>query len=83
MAAVPHQDTASLGIHQWQCRVCGYERFHRVVVPKGNNTYYTTQFHACSRCSVMFLLPASFNALNPAPTVDVRTVTEFRIPRRT
>jgi hypothetical protein len=63
----------------WQCRVCGYDRFFRVVVPRPNNKTYATQFFDCSKCQVMFFNPASFNALNDKPVVDVLPSREFRI----
>jgi hypothetical protein len=66
-------------IAQWMCRICGYERYYQVVVSKGNNQYYRTQFYACSSCRVMFHCPASFNAHNTEPVVDVRPSQEFRI----
>jgi hypothetical protein len=40
---------------QWRCRVCGFERYHRVAVLKKNGQRYETAFFACSGCSVMFL----------------------------
>lgn len=50
---------------QWRCRVCGFERYHRVAVLKKNGQRYETAFFACSGCSVMFLNDATFNDLHP------------------
>jgi hypothetical protein len=63
----------------WKCRVCGFERFYRVVVTRANNQQYHTQFFACSQCQVMFHNPANFNSYNDKPIVDVRPSQEFRI----
>jgi hypothetical protein len=79
MATAADRAHADFDVCQWQCRVCSYERYHRVIMSRGNNANYHTQFFARSRCSVMFLLPANVNALNAALVVDVRTVTEFRV----
>lgn len=64
---------------RWKCLVFGYDRFHQVVVSRGNNNYYRTQFFACSRCSVMFERPSNFNGHEADPVVDVSTVTPFRV----
>ncbi len=50
----------------WRCRLCGYERYHRVAVMRRNGTRYETEFFACSQCSVMFLNPAQFNRFSTA-----------------
>lgn len=49
---------------QWRCRLCGFERFHRVAVLKKNGQRYETPFLACSGCSVMFLNDTTFNGLH-------------------
>jgi hypothetical protein len=55
----------------WRCRVCGFERFHRVAVMKKNNVRYETSFLACSGCSVMFINSETFNAIgNANPNVE-------------
>jgi hypothetical protein len=48
-------------VSSWRCRMCGYERYHRVSVPRKNGAKYETSFYACSKCSVMFLNPAQWN----------------------
>jgi hypothetical protein len=50
---------------QWRCRICGFERYHRVAVLKKNGQRYETAFFACSGCSVMFLNDSAFNGLHP------------------
>lgn len=50
---------------QWQCRLCGFTKYHRVSVLKKNGQRYETAFYACSGCSVMFLNDITFNALHP------------------
>jgi hypothetical protein len=58
-------------IRAWRCRVCGFERFHRVAVMKKNNVRYETGFLACSGCSVMFINSETFNAIGKAnPNVE-------------
>lgn len=55
----------------WRCRICGYERFHRVAVMRKNGTRYETEFFACSQCSVMFLNPNQFNTYSTAaPNIE-------------
>jgi hypothetical protein len=54
-------------VAQWQCRICGYDRWHHVTVKRKSGADYPTSFYACAGCSVMFLNPAQFNALRPAP----------------
>lgn len=66
---------------QWQCRVCGFDRWHVVTVRRTNGALYTTSFYACSGCSVMMLNPAQFNALgSAAPNIEMPTVVS--LPRR-
>jgi hypothetical protein len=56
---------------QWRCRVCGFERYHRVGVMRKNGQRYETSFLACSGCSVMFVNEHQFNALGKAnPNVE-------------
>lgn len=65
----------SRAMAQWRCRVCGFERYHRVAVLKKNGQRYETSFFACSGCSVMFLNDSTFNALHPlAADVEPRAV---------
>jgi hypothetical protein len=55
----------------WQCRVCGFERYYRVIVVKQNGKRYETSFLACSGCSVMFTNENQFNAIGQAnPNVE-------------
>jgi hypothetical protein len=55
----------------WRCRLCAFERYHRVSVLRKNGSRYETQFFACSQCSVMFLNPTQFNAFSTAaPSVE-------------
>lgn len=49
---------------QWRCRVCGFDRYHRVAVLKKNGQRYETAFFACNSCSVMSLNDITFNALH-------------------
>ena len=67
----------------WRCRVCGFERYHRVSVMKRNGTRYETDFYACSQCSVMFLNPSQFNVHSHAPpSLELPpVVTPLRRPR--
>lgn len=61
-----------VSVAAWQCRVCSYERYHRVSVIKRNGVRYETAFFACSRCSVMFLNPTQFNALiDASPSIEM------------
>ena len=56
---------------QWQCRLCGFDRYHRVSVLRKTGARYDTPFYACSRCSVMFLNAAQFDAHSTAnPNVE-------------
>jgi hypothetical protein len=56
---------------QWRCRLCGFEKYHRVAVLKKNGQRYETAFFACSGCSVMFLNDSTFNAWHDTRAVDV------------
>jgi hypothetical protein len=59
-------------LRQWGCRLCGFDRYHRVIVLRKSGARYETPFSACSQCSVMFLNPAQFGANSTAaPNVDV------------
>ena len=56
---------------QWHCRVCGFERFHRVSVLRKNGTRYETEFFACAQCSVMFVNATRFDAhSSAAPSIE-------------
>lgn len=57
----------------WRCRICSYERFHRVAVTRKNGARYETEFFACSQCSVMFLNPTQFNMYSNAAQCRVLT----------
>jgi hypothetical protein len=60
---------------QWRCRLCGFERHHRVAVLKKNGQRYETAFFACSGCSVMFLNDSTFNGLHAvAAAVEVAAI---------
>ncbi len=67
---------------QWRCRVCGFERYHRVAVLKKNGQRYETSFLACSGCSVMFLNDTTFNALHPIAADVEPPAIVTAIPRR-
>lgn len=55
----------------WRCRICAFERYHRVSVMRKNGSRYETQIFACSQCSVMFLNPIQFNAFSTAaPNIE-------------
>jgi hypothetical protein len=71
-------------LSQWRCRVCGFERYHRVSVLRKNGSRYETAFHACSQCSVMFLNPSQFDANSTAvPNIEMPpVVTQLRRRRR-
>ncbi len=49
---------------QWRCRLCGFERYHRVAVLKRSGQRYETTFFACNGYSIMFLNDATFNGLH-------------------
>ena len=53
----PYDSTLSL----WKCRLCGFDRHHRVSVLRKTGARYETPFFACSRCSVMFLNASQFD----------------------
>jgi hypothetical protein len=56
---------------QWKCRLCGFDRYHRVSVLRKNGSRYETPFFACSQCSVMFLNDSQFDANSTAkPSVE-------------
>jgi hypothetical protein len=52
---------------QWRCRICDFNRYYQVSVLRKDGSRYLTSFYACSRCSVMFLNPAQWNADGSAP----------------
>ena len=57
----------------WRCRLCGFDRFHRVTVLRKNGSRYDTEFFACSNCSVMFLNNLRFDAFSKAsPSISPR-----------
>ena len=70
----------------WRCRICNYERFHRVAVLRKNGTRYETAFFACSQCSVMFLNPAQLDVYSTAnPNIEfppIATPLRKRLPER-
>jgi hypothetical protein len=58
-------------LSQWKCRLCGFDRYHRVSVLRKTGARYETAFCACSGCSVMFLNAAQFDANSTAnPNVE-------------
>ena len=62
-------------LSQWRCRLCGFDRYHRVSVLRKNGARYETLFHACSGCSAMFLNPAQFDANSTAsPNIELPPV---------
>ena len=66
-------------VAQWECRVCGFDRWHNISVRRKNGALYHTNFYACSSCSVMFLNPAQFNALSTAaPNIEMPRVVGIR-----
>lgn len=59
-------------LSQWRCRLCGFDRYHRVSVLRKTGTRYETPFHACGQCSVMFMNPAQFDANSTAnPSIEM------------
>jgi hypothetical protein len=61
----------AMTLSQWRCRVCSFDRYHRVTVLRKSGARYETPFSACSQCSVMFLNPAQFAANSTAaPNVE-------------
>lgn len=71
-------------LSQWRCRLCGFDRYHRVTVLRRNGVRYETPFSACSQCAVMFLNATQFDANGSAnPNVEMPpVVTPLRRPRR-
>jgi hypothetical protein len=64
-----------VSVSTWHCRLCSYERYHRVSVVKKNGARYETAFFACSQCSVMFLNPTQFNASGHAnPNIEMSPI---------
>jgi hypothetical protein len=62
-------------LSQWRCRLCGFDRYHRVSVLRKGGVRYETPFSACSQCSVMFLNPAQFDVNSTAnPSVQMPPV---------
>lgn len=56
----------------WCCRVCGFNRYHRVSVLRKNGSKYETSFYACSACSVMFLNERRFDtASSSSPGIEI------------
>jgi hypothetical protein len=68
-------------VDSWRCRICGYERYHRVSVPRKNGARYETSFYACSKCSVMFLNPAQWD-MNGSAAVNIEAPPEVLTPMR-
>ena len=59
-------------LSQWRCRLCGFDRYHRVTVLRKTGVRYETPFSACSQCSVMFLNPAQFDVNSTTnPSVEM------------
>jgi len=70
-----------VSLSQWKCRLCGFDRYHRVSVLRKTGARYETPFCACSRCSVMFLNAAQFDAngtANPNLEAPPAVVTPMR-----
>ncbi len=68
-------------LSQWKCRLCGFDRYHRVTVLRKSGARYKTPFYACSRCSVMFLNAAQSDANsteNPNVEAPPAVVTPMR-----
>ena len=62
-------------LSHWRCRLCGFDRYHRVTVLRKTWVRYETPFNACSQCSVMFLIPVQFDANSTAnPSVEMPPV---------
>jgi len=59
----------AMTLSKWRCRVCGFDRSHRVTVLRKSGARYETPFSACSQCSVMFLNPAQFDANSTAAPI--------------
>jgi hypothetical protein len=69
-------------LSQWRCRLCGFDRYHRVTVLRKYGARYETPFSACSQCSVMFLNPAQFDSNSAAPNVEAAPGVVTPIRRR-
>jgi hypothetical protein len=70
-------------LSQWKCRLCGFDRYHRVTVLRKTGARYETPFYACSRCSVMFLNAAQFDTNSTAnPNVEARPAVVTPMRRR-
>ena len=70
-------------VSSWRCRICGFERYHRVSVLRKNGARYETSFYACSRCSVMFLNPEQWNQHAAADTpVSIEAPPDVVTPMR-
>jgi hypothetical protein len=69
---------------QWRCRICGFDRCHRVSVLRKTGVRYETPFLACSQCSVMFTNASQFDANSTAnPNIEMPPlVTALRRRRR-
>jgi hypothetical protein len=68
---------------QWRCRLCSYERYHRVSVLRKDGSRYDTSFFAWSQCSVMFLNPEQWNGCSSAhPGVNVEAPPDVVTPMR-
>ena len=74
---------SALTLSQWRCRLCRFDRYHRVTVLRKTGARYETPFHACSGCSAMFLNPAQFDANSTAnPSVEMPPVVTVMRRRR-
>ncbi len=61
----------AMTLGQWRCRLCGFDRYHRVTVLRKAGVRNETPFSACSQCSVMFLNESQFDANSRAnPSVE-------------
>jgi hypothetical protein len=47
--------------------VCGSGFFRPVAVPRPGGRHYTTCFHECAGCSIMFVDPLAFSANEAGP----------------
>jgi hypothetical protein len=66
---------------QWQCRICDFERHHKISVVRKNDARYETSFYACSQCSTMFLNPFQFNK-HSAENPNIEMPKLVRLPAR-
>jgi len=81
--ATPASYDSPVTLSQWKCRLCGFDRYHRVSVLRKTGARYETPFYACSRCSVMFLNAAQFDANSTAnPNVEAPPAVITSIRRR-